>query len=289
MSIGLDVLAVVIVIIAAIVGYKRGFIRSVIRLLGTAACVIVALIVSDMLASPTYNKIVAPRLESALLGRLENFDITTEIKSALNEAGADIPLDNKQLKKALTDAGSIPAAFERAVLSAGGTQSQAEKLRQEAQDFLDNDLGKTIAKRAGVKDHESVGERLQLSAGKVYDIVRAFAAGDDNSKGVHYLVYDVFDGLFTTIIRYILFTVLLLLLELIVSIIFRLAKVFDHLPLVSGANNTLGLVFGILKGMLYVGLIAAICAAIAKSDTVIDTKVFDDSHIFRIFFNLFYK
>ena len=93
MSIALDVMVFAIIAVTAFIGYKRGFIRYMIKMLGTVACVIVALIVSDMASGPVYNNIVAPRIESSFNGRLQDFDITQEIRAALKEMGTDIPLD----------------------------------------------------------------------------------------------------------------------------------------------------------------------------------------------------
>ncbi len=289
MSIALDITVLIVISLTAFFGYKRGFVRSVLRLLGTIACVVVALIVSDMAAGPAYRNILAPRVESALLGKLENFDITAEVRSALNEMGANITLDDKQLKKVLSDSGSLPSAFERAILSSGGNEIMAAQVKEQSEDFFTNGFSTALAKRAGIKDYESLGERVQLSLGKVYDLVRAFATGEDNKAGVHYLVYNILDNLLTTIIRYALFVVILIVLEIIVSIVFKVAGVLDHLPAISGANKTLGLIFGIIKGVLFVGLFAAIMAAIVKSDSIMDSQVFDDTIIFKAFFNFFYK
>ena len=287
MSIVLDVMVLVIVAVTSFIGYKRGFVRYIVRMLGTIACVVVALVVSDIAAGPVYTDIVAPRMENALVGKFDGFDITSEVRSALNKMGANIQLDDKQLKKALTDQGSLPAAFERAVLSSGGTQKQADDLRKKTESFFDKDLGQTLAEAAGLNDPQAVGERLNLSAGKAYDLVRSFAT--DNKQGIHYLVYNILDTIMTTVIRYVLFAIIFIVLEIIVAIVFRLAGVLDHLPAISGANKSLGLAAGMLKGVLYVLLIAAICAAIVKSDEIMDPKVFEDSHIFKLFFGFFYN
>ena len=289
MSIVLDVLVFVIIGVTSFIGYRRGFVRYVVRMLGTVACVVVALVLSDMAAGPAYNNVVAPRLESTLLGRFQNFSITQQVRGALSDMGMDIPLDDKQLRKALSDPGSIPSALERTVKSSGGTDKMAEELKAKTESFFDRDFGVVLAEAAGVKDHESVGERLELSAGKVYDLVRAFASEDGNEKGVHYLVYNILDSVMTTVVRFILFVLLFILLELVVSLIFKLAGVLDHLPMISGANRGLGLVAGLVKGVLYVVLLAAIFSAIVKSDKIIDPKVFEDSKVFSIFFGFFYK
>ena len=289
MSILLDVLVFVIIAVTAFIGYRRGFIRYVIRMLGTVACVVVALVISDMAAGPAYNNIVAPKMEKSLLGKFDDFSITDAVRGALRDMGVNVQLDDKQLKKALSDPGSIPAALERTVKSAGVSDKQAAELKEKSESFFDKGFGSILAKEAEVKDHETIGERLSLSAGKAYDLVRAFASDNGNEKGVHYLVYNIIDGVMTTVIRYVIFILLFILLEIVVSVVFRLAGVLDHLPVISGANKWLGLIAGIVKGLLYVLLLAAIFSAIVKSDTVIDPQVFEDSKVFSLFFGLFYK
>lgn len=288
MSIALDIMVFVIIGVTAFIGYKLGFVRYAIKLLGTIACVVVALIVSDMLAPPVFNNIVAPKVESAVLGKLGSFDITSEVKSVLGDLGMGVSLDDKQIRKALSDPGSLPSAFERAALNSGAPQDKAEELKKKAESYFDQDLGTTIAQYAGFDDYEAVGERMQLTSGKAYDLVRAFAKDDGNASGVHYLVYNVFDGVLTSVIRYVIFTVILIILEIAMAVIFRVAGVLDHLPALSGANKTLGLMAGILKGVLYVCLIAGICAAVVKSDSIMDPQTFDDSVIFGFFFRVFY-
>ncbi|MBR4555028.1 MAG: CvpA family protein [Ruminococcus sp.] len=287
MSIALDVMVFAIIAVTAFIGYKRGFIRYMIKMLGTIACVIVALIVSDMASGPVYNNIVAPRIESSFNGRLQDFDIAQEIRAALKEMGTDIPLDDKQFRKVLSDAGSIPAALERTLLSAGADPKNAASLKEKVESFFDKDFVREAAEAAGFDDHEGIGERLELTAGKAYDLVRAFAK--DNKEGIHYLVYNILDGILTTFIRYVLFAVILIICEIILALVFRIAGVLDHLPAVSGTNRVLGLAAGVLKGVLYVGLIAAICSAVVKSDVIIDPKDFQSSHVFSLFFDFFYK
>lgn len=289
MSVVLDIMVLAVVALTAFIGYRRGFVRSVVKMLGTVACVIAALIISDILAGAVYSGIVAPRVENALVNEFGSFSITSEVKTALNKMGAEVTLDDKQLKKALSDSGSLPSAFERIALNSGSGEKKAADLREKTEDYFGGGgFVKDIAEAAGMDDPQAVSERVQLSAGKAYDLVRAFATGEDNRAGVHYLVYNVIDGLLTSIIRYILFAVILIILEIIMAVILRVAGVLDHLPAISGANKTLGLMLGILKGVLYVLLVAGICAAIVKTDQIMDPQTFDDSHIFGIFFRIFY-
>lgn len=289
MSTALDLMIPAIMVITAFVGYRKGFVRYAVKLIGTVACIIIALIASGILAPPIYESVVSPRLESALNKQLEGFDITSAVRKGMVDSGTDVKLDDKQLRKALSDRGSLPAAFERAAKEAGSSDKDAAEIRSSAERFFSEDLGARLAKEAGFEDHEEVGKRLDMSIGKAYDLVRAFASGEDNSAGVKYLVTNVIDGMMTTLIRFCLFAVIFILCEAILAVIFAVAGVLDHLPMVSGINKTGGLILGLLKGVLYVFVIAAIYAAFVKNGSFLSRDAADQTIVFRYFFKVFYK
>lgn len=289
MSIALDIMIPAVMVLTAAVGYRKGFVRYAVKLLGTVTCIVVALVLSGLLAAPIYDGIVAPRLEAALNEQFEDFDITGLVRKGIRDEGTDIELSDKQLKKALSDRGSLPAAFERAVKDAGGSDKDALAARNSAESFFSEDFGSRVAEAAGFEDNEEFGKKLDMSIGKVYDLVRAFASGEDNSAGVNYLVTNVLDGVMTTLIRFVLFAVLFIICEAVCAVIFAVAGVFDHLPMVAGINKTGGLILGMLKGVLYVFLIAAVYAAVAKSAPFVSTEDVDKTIVFKYFFRVFYK
>jgi len=289
MALALDLLIPIVLTITAIVGYRRGFVRYLIKLLGTIACLVVAFVVSGFLAEPVYEKIVAPRLEESLNKQFDGFDISRVVRKGISDEGTEVTLSDKEFRKVLSDGGSLPSAFERAAKQAGDSVEKAAELKESADRFFKNGFGTQLARTAGFDDDEEVGKRLDMSSGKTYDLVRAFATGDDNSTGVKYLVNNVIDGMMTTLIRFILFAIIFIICEAIVAVVFIVAGVLDHLPMVDGINKTGGLILGILKGVLYVFLIAAICSAFVKSGSFITSDEVEETIAFKYFFAVFYK
>lgn len=289
MALALDLLIPVIITVTAIVGYRRGFVRYLIKLIGTIACIVVALVVSDMLADPVYEHIVAPRLEKTMNKQFEGFDIGRVVRKGISDEGTEVTLSDKELRQVLSDGGSLPAAFERAAKQAGDSVEKAAEVKESADRFFKNGFGNQLAKTAGFDDDEEVGKRLDMSSGKVYDLVRAFASGEDNTSGVKYLVNHVIDGMMTTLIRFILFAIIFIICEAIIAVVFIVAGVLDHLPMVDGINKTGGLILGILKGVLYIFLLAAICSAFVKSGSYVTADEVEETIVFKYFFSVFYK
>ncbi|MBR1764323.1 MAG: CvpA family protein [Ruminococcus sp.] len=288
MSFALDLAVVALVVICAAIGFARGFIRYLIKLIGTITCVIMALVISDMAAPTAYNDIIAPRLQKALEREFRDFDMTAEMRQALEKRGTDIGLTDEELKEALSDSGSIPAAMEKSALRSGQNKEQAEELRLRTQGFFEKDFGSALFEQAGFNNHEELGERMDISAGKAYDLVRAFTEGEDNSRGIEYIVRNVIDGMMTTLIRFALFVILFILLEALLAVVFMIAGVLDHLPAVSGANRAAGLLLGACKGCMYVLLAGWICAKIVHSGSLISASTFEETFVFRYAFRLFY-
>jgi len=288
MSLVLDISVPVIVALTAFIGYRRGFVRGVIKLLGTIVCIIFSLIVSDALSGAVYNNIVAPALEKSLTGEMSDFDVAKDIRKSMSEAGVELSVTDDELRKAFRDPGSISAALEKAELKKGRSEEEAEKVKQDSEKYFERGFASTLLEKAGFKDADEIGRKLDVSTAKAFDLIRAFAGKDGIKEGVHYLVYNVIDGMVISVIRFVLFVILLIVTEIIVAIIFKLAGVFDHLPAIKSANKALGLMLGIIKGFIYVVLLALLFSALCKNGAIGDSSSIEDSYVFGFFFRLFY-
>lgn len=284
-----DAAVLLVIAVTAFIGWKRGFVRYVIKLVGTIACIIFALIVSDMASGPIYNNIVMPRLEKALTDEMQDYDMSADIRKSMEETGIKLDFTDAELKKILSDSGSLSAAFERNALAKGKSKEEAEKLRVQTEVFFEQDFGTAMLRSAGFDNAAELSDKLDINAAKAFDTVRAFCSKEGVKKGVEYLVRNVVDKMMTTLIRYVLFIVLFVLAEALLAVIFMLAGVFDHLPVLKGANKRLGLMLGIVKGVLYVILAAAILSALCESGAIADSGQFSDSHLLGIPFRFFYK
>ena len=288
MSYVLDLATVAVVVICAAIGFSRGFIRYLIKLLGTLTCVVLALVISDMAAPVVYESVVAPRLQKALEREFGDFDMTSELREALEERGTKVELSDDELRKALSESGSIPEALEKAALRSGKTKEKAAELRERSGEFFEKDFGSALFEQAGFENSEELAEKVDISPSDAYELVRAFMKGSDNSEGIEYIVRNVIDSMMTTLIRFALFIILFILLEALLAVVFMVAGVLDHLPGVSSANRAAGLVLGACKGCLYVLLAGWICARIVKSGSLVSVSVFEGTFLFRYAFRLFY-
>lgn len=83
----IDIIFILILAVVVITSVKKGFIVSLFELVGTIASFVAARLLSDSLASPVFEKFVAPGAEKLLsenLGEVATTDYGAQIESAIN-------------------------------------------------------------------------------------------------------------------------------------------------------------------------------------------------------------
>lgn len=294
MSYALDAAVIMMVLISAAVGYYRGFVRCAIKMLGTLVCVVLALIASELAAKPVYDNFIADKIESGLEERLKSYDFVSVVRKSFEESGVSLDLTDEQLKTALTDSGSIPAAVSRIAEQNGAGSESAQKLEEEMKDFLDNEFAFKTLERLGIDDAGELSKNLKLSDGMKYDIVRTMADGD-SSAGAEYITSALIEPLALILLRCVLFIIILIIAESVLAIVFAIAGVFDKIPVANGLNRFFGLVCGLVKAAIYLALIGFACSAAVKAAgsaagiNKLNIEIIDKTYIFRYIFYLFYS
>ncbi|MGN0623965.1 MAG: CvpA family protein [Oscillospiraceae bacterium] len=285
MALALDIGVVAIILIAAASGYYRGFAKCAVKMLGTVVCIVLALIASELAANAVYEKFVVPRIESAVKEKLEGFDITETVRTELQKAGYEIDITDEQLREALGDSGDIPAAVARTVENGGMTADEAEEIKAELDKMLSTDFAAEVFAEMGLDEPEKLAEYMELSDGKIYDTVRALASENGSEAAAEYITGNVIDSFAVTAVRWVLFIIILIVAESVLSIALAITGVFNHIPVAGGVNRFFGLLLGAAKGFLYVFLLAFMLAAFAAlenaGDNVINVDFIHDTHIFK--------
>ncbi|MDD2363113.1 MAG: CvpA family protein [Oscillospiraceae bacterium] len=129
MSFILDGLIVVIFLVAILLGYKRGFFKSAIQLVGCIAAALIAFSLSAPIASGIYNQFISPSVEKKISAEIEKAG-SESIETALNGVLDNLP---DSLTNALTvfNLGSPDQIKERLPNSLDGTASQVSAIIEE--------------------------------------------------------------------------------------------------------------------------------------------------------------
>ena len=121
-----------------------------------------------------------------------------------------------------------------------------------------------------------------------YDTVRALAKGD-TEIGAMYLEQNLVRPFAMALVNILMFILLYVVLSIVLRIVLGITGVLDYIPLANGLNKFLGIMAGLLKGFVYLALIAgALGFAIeATGDTIINTdrEIIEKTILFKYIFN----
>ncbi len=290
MAFALDIAVIFIFTASAAIGYCRGFARYALKMLGTIVCVIVAFVLADILSEPIYERFVEPRVVERISEELEGFSVEDTVREYLQQNGIETELTDEQLKEALTYDGDISQAVASAAENGGADSGEISRIEEQLDSFFESGFVQEVCRQLGIENSD---EATEFSKGFAYDTVRALAS-DDESEGAGYIAGAV-SPLIVTIVKYILFIIILIAAESVLAIIFTIAGVFDRIPVANGFNRLLGLLAGMAKGALYLLLIAFICSVVIELSEdypgrfPLNIELINDTYIFRYIFYIFYK
>ena len=106
-----------ILIVTALTGYCKGFVRYVITMLGTVAAVLVAFLIANMSAENVYNKYFKTQLITSLENAAEQTDLSKLVSNELKNEGVDIDLSDEEIKNVLSGAGTLAENTEKLPLA----------------------------------------------------------------------------------------------------------------------------------------------------------------------------
>ncbi len=220
MALVLDAVIILILLIAMFLGYRRGFIQTMLQLAVWIVSFAVAMFFSSPIAGAVFDGVFAEKLESGLCESLQ-----------------------------ATDSHSSSQQWDALL----------EKLPDPVSSFLKND--------AELRDTFDTLSETDNAA------VEAMA---------HSVVTDIVRPVAVTLLRFIVFLILFVVLLFALRLVKKLLKPVSRIPIIRQADGTLGAVLGACKGAICVFAVVAvlqIVVATSSPDAAITQKTIEDTQI----------
>ena len=131
-----DGAVIMILIVTALTGYCKGFVKYVITMLGTVAAVLVAFLIANMSAENVYNKYFKTQLITSLENAAEQTDISKLVSNELKNEGVDIDLSDEEIKNVLSGAGTLAENTEKLLASKGADLDTAQQKGEELSEYV---------------------------------------------------------------------------------------------------------------------------------------------------------
>lgn len=291
MALLLDFAVVMILILSAAVGWNKGFLRYIVSSVGTIAAIVIAFLLADVLAPTVYEKWFQPRVSDFIEEKIDAFDISGVVAKEIKDCGYDVKLSDKELDKALRSEGDISKKIAELAEKKGENASSAENLQKDMEEFFEKRFPDKFNMIFTGIDTKKLGEGVDYTKNQAYDVVRALADNDMN-KGASYIECNLVRPFVTVAVKIILTILLFIAVSIAVKILFSIAGILNHVPVANGFNRFLGILAGILKGGLYIIIIsfglALLIESAGDSFNNFNTKIINDTFIFKHLFYLFY-
>lgn len=283
-SLLLDIFIVLILLLTAYAGYRKGFLRYIIGTLGTIIVIVAAYLATGIFAPMVYDSYVQPLVIENINKQVDTIDITEIVSDEIKKSGIDVDISNKELNNLLKNDNDISKEISKAANDNGISSKQSEQLEKKLDDFFENNF---LSKFESVFDKLNVSQinkNLDYNKNMAFDTVRAMAKGD-NKLAAQYLEQNIVRGFVMSLLKIVMFIVLFIVFSFLLRIVLKITCILDHIPIANGANKFFGILIGLFKGLIIVLIVALAVHLLIDSSgnslNRINTEIIDKTYIFK--------
>jgi len=284
-----DIFTVAIFCICIYVCGKRGFLRSVLMILGYIAALVISFLIADWTAPAIYDSVVKPVVIDYIEEKTGNIDPVEEIQNALNSKYGFLGVNfgrNRVMSFLSEDREETYKNISDYISEKGMVDVIGDNGNEIIGGFLSDELNSKLSHYIPV-DFGAVDVNFDDDA--VWsDVVRAIK-GDGSSIAV-FVEKHVIRGIIVSIVRMAVFILAFVILAVVVKALSKILKIVDHIPLVNSVNSLLGGVIGVIQGAMSVYVIALgvrLLISIGGNSMIFFNKTtIDMTYLFSFFYNL---
>ena len=280
----LDIIVVLIIVLTALSGYRKGFVKYVIGTLSTLVVVVAAFLATNIVTPIIYESYVQPKVLNYLSERVDTVNVADIVSKEIEKSGINAKLSEKQLNNLLKSDNDISNEISKAVKEQGISNAQTEKLEKKLDSFFENSFIVNLGNVFEKLNISQINKNLDYNKNMAFDTVRAMAKGD-NSLAAKYLEQNLMRGIVQSWLKVIIFIVLIFVFSLLIRLALKATSILNHLPLANGVNRFFGILIGLTKGILIIGIVSIVFHLLIDSSgdslTKINTEIIDKSYVFK--------
>ena len=280
----LDIIVVLIIVSTVLSGYKKGFVKYVIGTLSTLVVVVAAFLATNIVTPIIYESYVQPKVLNYLSERVDTVNVADIVSKEIEKSGINAKLSEKQLNNLLKSDNDISNEISKAVKEQGISNAQTEKLEKKLDSFFENSFIVNLGNVFEKLNISQINKNLDYNKNMAFDTVRAMAKGD-NSLAAKYLEQNLMRGIVQSWLKVIIFIVLIFVFSLLIRLALKATSILNHLPLANGVNRFFGILIGLTKGILIIGIVSIVFHLLIDSSgdslTKINTEIIDKSYVFK--------
>ncbi len=276
----LDLVIVVLIIICAATGSRKGAVRMLISLAGYVAAVAAAVFVSNVASEYVYENLIKPSVVSALESKAESLEqeylSSEKINEILEENG--LIITDEQLSSIIDN----DIQYDELIGN--------DNIRESLKDIFTEYCKSLTSAFSGVVPEEIINEAERYIEENNLETERMFTLITQEKDSIIQIVEkEIIRPVMLKTVKLILFAITFAVVTIIVSVISYAAKIIRKIPVVNSADSFLGTIIGLLQGILYVIVVnfgvSMFIKLTSNANEYVNTMVISETYVFELLYN----
>lgn len=297
LALAFDIMCILVFIVFIVGGYRRGMLKTFASTLAYVLAFLISNVASTAFSPVIYDNFLKEKLHSQIEEKMTDFDSSKIFNYALEQMGIDAKLTQSDLNK-IADSGKDTAqAISEKLQQSGVDSAKAQEVYNKFYGYFNEEtLAEALSSNANIdkKTADTVARAVCKGTGTVKNTSQALEAfsNPDPKQKADYIEQTVLRPVCSGVIRAVLFALIFAAAIFICRILLRSILHSDGRDIVKVADKAGGVIIGFVQGGLLLTIIGYICSIVMKiSGGIGDFKpsILENTVIFRIFFNGFFK
>ncbi|MCD7773099.1 MAG: CvpA family protein [Ruminococcus sp.] len=283
-----DLLVVLILIVFFAFGVRKGFIKSILSLICFVLSVVLSLFLSERLAEPIYEMCFKESVTSLIEENLDKLDVTDVVNSYILD-DLEIEADDSTIRSIIGTDGDITQNI-KLYAEGQGVEIDEQTIEDNIDSFVKSDeLENALSVSKLDFLSNAVLSGVEDSTDAIVDILQACVSNDKGAAAEAIEETFVNDAL-VSLVKCVLFLIFYIIIRFLLKLLVAATGIINKIPVAGKINRALGGAFGILKGGVFVLLVAVIVVGLSYflsgSYSIFSESTIDNSLIFKYIYNM---
>lgn len=285
-----DIILIAVLVLFIYNGAKKGFVKTVLVIIGYFVALLGGLVVSNILSPGIYDAFVRNKAEKVVEENIDNINIKSQIKASIKEQNIGIDITDEEISVIIDKGGDFAKNFSEYAKSKGSQLSDSALESKFNNVFTKNTVLKSIKDKISENLYSEVEKYLNNSKTSISDVITALnnPSKEEGAKELTELVVKPFA---IKVIKIIIFIITFILLMFVVKFLSSvITKTFKLVPLVGPLNTFLGGLLGFIQGAIIVfitALIIKVLISLTNNEIMLfNTPTIEETYIFKCIYNI---
>lgn len=285
-----DIILIAVLVLFIYNGAKKGFVKTVLVIIGYFVALLGGLVVSNLLSPGIYDAFVRNKAEKVVEENIDNINIKSQIKASIKEQNIGIDITDEEISVIIDKGGDFAKNFSEYAKSKGSQLSDSALESKFNNVFTKNTVLKSIKDKIPENLYSEVEKYLNNSKTSISDVITALN-NPSKEEGAKELTELVVKSFAIKVIKIIIFIITFILLMFVVKFLSSvITKTFKLVPLVGPLNTFLGGLLGFIQGAIIVfitALIIKVLISLTNNEIMLfNTPTIEETYIFKYIYNI---